>query len=398
MAAKAKAMQAAGIDVISMSLGEPDFDTPAHIRRAAQDAIDNHFSHYGPVPGLPSLRSAIAQWQNQKLNLIHNTSYIIHNTSYIADDVVVSVGAKMALFNAIQATINPGNEVIIPMPSWVSYSEMVKLAGGTVVPVLTRFEDDYCLTPDQLRAAITPRTRMLILCSPNNPTGSVYSADQLSALVDVLRSFPDIIIISDEVYDQLIYQSPFSPFSPLSTEGAIIPSFASFPDLADRLIRVNAVSKSFAMTGYRIGWLLSKNKDFIAACIRLQGQQLTCATIVAQKAAEAALTGPQDCVAAMRAQFQERRDLICRLAADIPGLRFRVPQGAFYLFPDVSAFGSGDEVAQRLLDEAHVAVIPGSAFGCPECIRLSYAIETPLIVEALRRLSLILSSSPTTSI
>ena len=388
MAAKAKAMQAAGIDVISMSLGEPDFDTPAHIRRAAQDAIDNHFSHYGPVPGLPSLRSAIANWQNQKSPITNHQSPI----AYTPDDVVVSIGAKMALFNAIQATINPGNEVIIPMPSWVSYTEMVKLAGGTVVPVLTRFEDDYCLTPDQLRAAITPRTRMLILCSPNNPTGSVYSADQLSALVDVLRSFPDIIILSDEVYDQLIYTS-FASF-----HHSIIPSFASFPDLADRLIRVNAVSKSFAMTGYRIGWLLSKNKDFIAACIRLQGQQLTCATIVAQKAAEAALTGPQDCVAAMRAQFQERRDLICRLAADIPGLRFRVPQGAFYLFPDVSAFGSGDEVAQRLLDEAHVAVVPGSAFGCPECIRLSYAIETPLIVEALRRLSLILSSSPTTSI
>lgn len=361
MAARAKQMKAAGIDVISMSLGEPDMDTPEPIRRAAQEAIDHHWSHYGPVPGIPSLREAIAAH--------HNKSQI----SFTSDDVIVSVGAKMAIFNAIQTVINPGDEVIIPMPAWVSYTEMVKLAQGVVVPVETRFEDNYCLTPEQLRAALTPQTRMLILCSPNNPTGAVYSYAQLEALVAVLRDFPDVVVLSDEVYDTISY----------------IPSvtgFASFPELADRLIIINAVSKAYAMTGYRIGWLLSKNKAFIAACTRLQGQQLTCATMVAQKAAEAALTGSQECVESMRQTFAQRRELICRLASEIPGLKFHEPQGAFYLFPDVSAFGTGDEVAERLLEQAHVAVVSGSAFGCPSCIRLSYAISTEEIAQAMQRI------------
>lgn len=361
MAARAKQMKAAGIDVISMSLGEPDMDTPEPIRRAAQEAIDHHWSHYGPVPGIPSLREAIAAH--------HNKSQI----SFTGDDVIVSVGAKMAIFNAIQTVINPGDEVIIPMPAWVSYTEMVKLAQGVVVPVETHFEDNYCLTPEQLRAALTPQTRMLILCSPNNPTGAVYSYAQLEALVAVLRDFPDVVVLSDEVYDAISY----------------IPSvtgFASFPELADRLIIINAVSKAYAMTGYRIGWLLSKNKAFIAACTRLQGQQLTCATMVAQKAAEAALTGSQECVESMRQTFAQRRELICRLASEIPGLKFHEPQGAFYLFPDVSAFGTGDEVAERLLEQAHVAVVSGSAFGCPSCIRLSYAISTEEIAQAMQRI------------
>jgi aspartate aminotransferase len=356
MAARAKEMKAQGIDVISMSLGEPDMDTPIHIRRAAQEAIDNHWSHYGPVAGIPSLRAAIAAQQH-----------------CASEDVMVSVGAKMAIFNAIQTAINPGDEVIIPMPSWVSYTEMVKLAEGVVVPVETAFEDNYCLTPEQLRSALTPRTRMLILCSPNNPTGSVYSAAQLEALVDVLRAYPDVIVLSDEVYACLTY-------------GIDAPSMASFADLADRLIVVNGVSKAYAMTGYRVGWLVTKNHEFLAGCVRLQGQQLTCATMVAQKAAEAALTESQECVEQMRQVFAERRELICRLAAEIPGFKFREPQGAFYLFPDVSAIGTGDEVAERLLDKAHVAVVSGSAFGCPSCIRLSYAISTDEIIEAMRRI------------
>ena len=380
MAAKAKQMKAAGIDVISMSLGEPDFDTPEHVRRAAQEAIDNHWSHYGPVPGIPSLREAVAAYNN-RLSIVHCPLSI----SFESNDVLVSVGAKMAIFNAVQALVNPGDEVVIPMPAWVSYTEMVKLAEGIVVPVATTYDTDYCLTPEQLRAALTPRTRLIILCSPNNPTGSVYSHEQLAALVDVLRDYPEVSIISDEIYNALVYNNP-------SIQQYNNISFASFPELSDRLVIINGVSKAFAMTGYRIGWLLSKNKDFIAACTRLQGQQLTCATMVAQKAAEAALTASQDCVDQMRKIFDERRQLICRLAAEIPGFKFREPKGAFYLFPDVSAIGTGDEVAELLLNQAHVAVVSGSAFGCPSCIRLSYAISTEEIIEAMKRIRQALAS------
>lgn len=279
----------------------------------------------------------------------------------------------MAIYNAIQTVINPGDEVIIPTPSWVSYTEMVKLSEGVAVQVETKYEDDYSLTPEQLRAALTPRTRMIILCSPNNPTGAVYSKKQLEELIAVLRDYPEVVILADEIYSCLTY-------------GMEATSFASFPELADRLIVINGVSKAYAMTGYRIGWLLTKDKALITACTRLQGQQLTCATIVAQKAAEAALTGSQDCVEEMRQVFAERRELICRLAAEVPGFKFREPKGAFYLFPEVSALGSGDEVAEMLLEKAHVAVVSGSAFGCPSCIRLSYAISTEEITEAMRRI------------
>ena len=370
MAARAKAMKAAGVDVVSMSLGEPDMDTPKHVRLAAQEAVDNHWSHYGPVAGIPALREAVANYQNA---LTGNA------IPWIADDVVVSAGAKMAIYNAIQAVINPGDEVVIPMPSWVSYSEMVKLAEGVVVPVNTKYEDRYCLTPEQLKKALTKKTRMIILCSPNNPTGSVYSASELEALVAALRDFPDVFILSDEIYNALSY-------------GVTPTSFSYFPDLAERLIIINGVSKAYAMTGYRIGWLMSKNEAFVSACIRLQGQQVTCATMVAQKAAEAALTGTQECVEEMRDIFASRRKLICSLAAEIPGMKFHEPQGAFYLFPDVSAWGTGNEVAERLLEEAHVAVVSGSAFGCPSCIRLSYAISEEEIRKAMSRIAALLNN------
>lgn len=370
MAARAKAMKAAGVDVVSMSLGEPDMDTPEHVRRAAQEAVDNHWSHYGPVAGIPALREAVAGYQN---------SITRNAIPWIADDVLVSAGAKMAIYNAIQAVVNPGDEVVIPTPSWVSYSEMVKLAEGVVVPVQTDFENRYCLTPVQLRAALTPKTRMVILCSPNNPTGSVYSGEELDALVNVLRDFPEVYILSDEIYNELAY-------------GVVPPSFSHFSDLAERLIIINGVSKAYAMTGYRLGWLMSKNKAFVNACIRLQGQQITCATMIAQKAAEAALAGPKECVEEMRQVFAKRRELICALAQKIPGLKFHEPQGAFYLFPDVSAWGTGDEVAERLLEEAHVAVVPGSAFGCPNCIRLSYAISEEEIRIAMDRIASLLNN------
>lgn len=364
MAARAKAMKAAGIDVVSMSLGEPDMDTPEQVRRAAQEAIDNHWSHYGPVAGTPALREAVAAYQN---------AVVGNAIPWAGNDVVVSVGAKMAIYNAIQAVINPGDEVIIPMPSWVSYSEMVKLADGVVVPVETKFDNRYCLTPDELKKALTPKTRMIILCSPNNPTGSVYSATELEALGTVLRDYPEVYILADEIYNEIIYTAA--------------PSMSSFADLEDRLIIINGVSKAYAMTGYRIGWLMSKNQAFVNACIRLQGQQLTCATMIAQKAAEAALTGDQKCVKEMRDIFAARCELICQLASEIPGLKFHKPEGAFYIFPDVSAWGTGDEVAERLLEEAHVAVVSGSAFGCPSCIRLSYAVSEQDIRTALSRIA-----------
>ena len=369
MAARAKAMQAAGIDVISMSLGEPDMDTPQHVRLAAQQAVDNHWSHYGPVAGIPALRTAVAAYQNRVTG---------NAIDWTGDDTVVAAGAKMAIYNAIHAVINKGDEVVIPMPAWVSYSEMVKLAEGVVVPIETRYEDRYCLRPEQLRAALTPKTRMIILCSPNNPTGSIYSAAEMDALVEVLRDYPEVYILSDEIYNELVY----TPYTLHHTPYTL----AAYEDLSDRLIIINGVSKAYAMTGYRVGWLMSKNKALVSACIRLQGQVLTCATMIAQKAAEAALTGDQTCVEEMRAVFNSRRQLICSLAAEIPGLKFHEPEGAFYLFPDVSRWGTGDEVAERLLERAHVAVVSGSAFGCPSCIRLSYAISEEQIRQAMARI------------
>ena len=375
MAAKAREMRAQGIDVISMSLGEPDMDTPEHIRNAAHEAIEGGYSHYGPIPGIPSLREAVAEYQNrQSADCMKSYTQQADSIVFTGEDVIVSVGAKMAIYNAIQTIVNPGDEVIIPMPSWVSYQEMVKLAEGRVVAVPTKYEQNYCLTPEELRAALTERTRMLILCSPNNPTGSIYSREQLQGLVDVLRDFPQVTILSDEIYACLSYDAQATTMS-------------VFQELADRLVIINGVSKAYAMTGYRIGWMLSKNKPFVVACTRLQGQQLTCATMVAQRAAEAALLGDQACVEEMKAVFAERRELICKMAKTIPGWMFRNPQGAFYLFPDVSELGGGDVVAERLLEEAHVAVVSGAAFGCPECIRLSYAISTEQITEAMRRIA-----------
>ena len=452
MSARARQMREQGIDVISMSVGEPDMDTPEHIRRAGQEAIESGFSHYGPIAGLASLREAIAAAQNAQVTEYKNTQNTAcadiniekkNAESTVADrdlrvttnqpareqapvqeacefrtagtgpqspqdslqkcanasenvknneqgitfdacDVIVSVGAKMAIYNAIQTAINPGDEVIIPMPSWVSYGEMVKIAGGVVVPVVTKRENRYCMTAEQLRAALTPKTRMLILCSPNNPTGSVYSYEELKAIVEVLREWPEVVVLSDEIYNALVYSD--------EENKNIICSMAFFPEIADRLIIVNGVSKAYAMTGYRIGWMLTKDKAFLAAYTRLQGQELTCATMVAQKAAEAALRGDQQCVSQMRETFAERRELICRLAAEIPGFRFDKPEGAFYLFPDVTAlFGkkgiaNADALAEYLLENAHVAVVSGSAFGCPDCIRLSYAISTEEITEAMRRI------------
>lgn len=366
MAARCQELRQQGVDVVSMSLGEPDFPTPAHIKQAVKDAVDADFSHYGQVPGLLSLREAIA------------------GDRYTANDVIVSVGAKQAICHAVMALINPGDEVVIPTPCWVSYSEMVKLAEGTSVFVPTTYDTDYKLTAQQLEAAITPKTKLLILCSPNNPTGSVYSHQELVDLVAVLVRHPQVYVISDEIYNRIIYTGHHE-------------SLAQFSELSDRLILIDGVSKAYAMTGYRVGWMICKDKEVVAACKKLQSQEITCATMVAQKAAEAAVRGSQDCVEQMRRIFEQRRDLMVTLAREIPGIHFEIPEGAFYLFPDVSEYyGKGhihnsNDMAEYLLNDAHVAVVSGSAFGEDHCIRLSYATSEDNIREAMRRIRISLA-------
>lgn len=381
VAARCRAMRAQGVDVIGLSLGEPDFAAPVHVKAAAIAAVEHDVSHYGPVPGFPSLREAIAATVNDEL-----ADQL--PAPFVADDIIVSVGAKQCLANTIQTLLNPGDEVVIPTPCWVSYQELVKLAQGVCVDVKTRMEDDFCLTPEQLEAAITPRTRLLLLCTPNNPTGSVYSHERLAALVEVLERHPEVAVISDEIYCHILYTGRHE-------------SMAQFESISDRLVLINGVSKSHAMTGYRIGWLACREKHFISAYKRLQGQQITCASTIAQMAAEAAYTGPRACVEEMRQAFARRKDLILSLARQIPGWRIVEPRGAFYLFPDVSWYfgkrngdwviNSSDDMVDYLLDVAHVACVSGAAFGEPCCIRLSYATSEALIEEAMCRIKEALS-------
>ena len=376
VAALCQQLRSEGVDVIGLSLGEPDFPAPAHVKQAAIDAVNNDDSHYGPTPGYPSLRQAIANTLNNELK-----AYPVR--PYNANDIVVSVGAKQALCNAIEGLIGPDDEVIMPTPCWVSYVEMVKIAQGKSVLVKTTMENNFCLTAEQLEAAITPNTKLLMLCSPNNPTGSVYTLENLKAIVEVLKKYPQIVVLADEIYQHILYTGKHE-------------TMAQFPEIEDRLIIINGVSKAYAMTGYRIGWLASHDKDFITAVKRLQGQTISCATTIAQRAAEAAYTGPQECVEEMRQAFERRRDLIVRLAKDIPGMKVLEPQGAFYLFPDVSAFfgkkyngqtiENANDVVNFLLQEAHVACVSGSAFGEDNCIRFSYATSEDKIIEAMRRM------------
>ena len=375
VAALCQQLRAEGIDVIGLSVGEPDFPAPAHVKQAAIDAINNDISHYGPTPGFPALRQAIADTINKDLK-----DYSVK--PYNPNEIVVSVGAKQALCNAIEALIGPGDEVIMPTPCWVSYVEMVKIAQGKSVLIKTTMDNNFCLTPEQLEEAITPNTKLLMLCSPNNPTGSVYTLENLKALVEVLKKHPHVIVLADEIYQHILYTGKHE-------------TLAQFPELEDRLIIINGVSKAYAMTGYRIGWLASHSKELITAVKRLQGQTISCATTIAQKAAEAAYAGPQDCVEEMRQAFERRRNLIVQLAKDIPGMKVLEPQGAFYLFPDVSDFfgkqyngqfiNNADDLVTFLLQEAHVALVSGTAFGEDNCIRFSYATSENLIIEAMRR-------------
>ncbi len=379
MSQKSAELKAQGIDVINLSVGEPDFFTPDHIKQAAVKAIDDNFSFYSPVPGYMSLRKAIADKLSRENGL-----------TFRPEQIVVGNGAKHALSNVIYAVVNPGDEVIIPTPAWVSYVEMVKLAEGVTVQVPTGIEQDFKMTPAQLEDAITPRTKAIIMCSPSNPTGSVYTGAELQALVDVLAKHPGVVVIADEIYEHINYT------------GAEFVSLASFPEIADRTVVINGVSKAYAMTGWRIGYCAAP-LEIARAVTKLQGQVTSGASSIAQKAAEAAYTGPQDCVEEMRLAFQRRRDLVVRLAREIPGLGVNEPQGAFYLFPEVSAYlgktapdgtkieTSGD-LAMYLLNEGHVATVDGAAFCSPGYIRLSYATSDENIAEAMRRIAAALAS------
>ena len=371
MSQKSSEMKAQGIDVINMSVGEPDFNTPDHIKEAAKKAIDENYSRYSPVPGYPELRKAIvAKLKNE------------NGLEYGINEILVSNGAKQSVCNTVMALCNDGDEVIIPAPYWVSYPQMAKLAGAEPVIVNAGFEQNFKMTPEQLEAAITPKTRMLILCSPSNPTGSVYSQEELDALAEVILSHEELYVLADEIYEHINYVGKHA-------------SIAKAEGMRERTIIVNGVSKAYAMTGWRIGYIAAP-EWIVKGCNKLQGQYTSGPCSVSQKAAEAAYTMDQTCVETMRQAFQRRRDLIVELAKDIPGLEVNVPEGAFYLFPKCSSFygkACGDKVinnstdlAMFLLEEGHVATVGGDAFGDPECFRMSYATSDDNIREAMKRI------------
>lgn len=372
MSQKSSEMKAQGIDVINMSVGEPDFNTPDHIKEAAKQAVDNNYSRYSPVPGYMDLREAIVAKLKKENQL-----------DYTPSEILVSNGAKQSVCNTVMALVNPGDEVIIPAPYWVSYPQMVKLAGGTPVIVEAGFEQNFKMTPAQLEAAITPKTRLLILCSPSNPTGSVYSKAELEGLAKVILSHDDLFVLADEIYEHINYIGKHE-------------SIAQFAGMKERAIIVNGVSKAYAMTGWRIGYIAAP-EWLVKGCNKLQGQYTSGPCSVSQKAAELAYTASQDCVEEMRKAFERRRDLIVKLAKDIPGLEVNVPEGAFYLFPkcssfygkktpDGSAIENSSDLAMYLLEKGHVATVGGDAFGDPDCFRMSYATSDENIVEAMRRI------------
>lgn len=376
MSQKSNEMKANGIDVINMSVGEPDFNTPDHIKEAAKKAVDDNFSRYSPVPGYVDLRKAIVEKLKNENQL-----------EYGVTEISVSNGAKQCVCNAVLALVNPGEEVIIPAPYWVSYPEMVEIAGGKSVYIDTDLSTNFKITPEQLENAITEKTRMLILCSPSNPTGSVYSKDELEALAEVIKKHENLYVVSDEIYEHISYIGNHE-------------SIAQFPGMRERTIIINGVSKAYAMTGWRIGFLAAP--EWIAkGCNKLQGQYTSGPCSVSQKAAEAAYTGSQQCVEDMRLVFERRRNLIVKLAKDIPGLEVNVPEGAFYLFPKCSSFfgkeygkykiSNSTDFAMYLLEEGHVATVSGDAFGAPDYFRMSYATDDKTITGALNRIKVALA-------
>ena len=371
MSQKSGELKAQGVDVINLSVGEPDFNTPDHIKEAAKQAIDENYSRYSPVAGYPALRNAIvAKLKNE------------NGLDYTANQISCANGAKQSVCNTILALINAGDEVIIPAPFWVSYPEMVKLAEGKPVIVPAGIEQDFKITPAQLEAAITPKTKALILCSPSNPTGSVYGAEELAGLAEVLKKYPEIIVIADEIYEHINYIGKHH-------------SIATIEGMKERTVIVNGVSKAYAMTGWRIGFIAGP-EWIVKAVNKLQGQYTSGPCSVSQKAAEAAYTGTQEPVETMRQAFERRRDLIVKLAKEVPGFEVNKPEGAFYLFPKCSYyFGksdgnrtiqTADDLAMYLLEVGHVARVGGTSFGAPECIRMSYATSDENIVEAIRRI------------
>ena len=371
MSQKSNEMKAQGIDVINMSVGEPDFMTPEHIKEAGKKAITDNYSKYSPVPGYPALRNAISAKLKKENNL-----------DYKASEIIVGTGGKQGVCNTIMALVDEGDEVIIPAPYWVSYPQMVKLAGGTPVIVRGGFEQDFKITSEQLEAAITPKTRMLVLCSPSNPTGSVYTQDELNALAEIVLKHEDLYVLADEIYEHINYIGSHA-------------SIASYPGMKERTCLCNGVSKAYAMTGWRLGWVAAP-EWIIKGINKLQGQYTSGTCDVSQMAALAAYEGPQQCVEDMRKAFERRRDLIVKLAKEIPGFEVNVPKGAFYLFPKISSFfgksngattiNNSTDFALYLLEEAHVASVGGDAFGDPDCFRMSYATSDENIVEALRRI------------
>ena len=371
MSQKSGEMKAQGIDVINLSVGEPDFNTPDHIKDAAKRAIDENFSRYSPVPGYMDLREAIvAKLKNE------------NGLDYSVNEVLVSNGAKQSVCNTVMALVNDGEEVIIPAPYWVSYPQMVKLAGGVPVIVEAGFEQNFKMTPQQLEAAITPKTRMIILCSPSNPTGSVYSQEELAALAEVIKRHDDLFVLADEIYEHINYTGRHA-------------SIAQVPGMKERTIIVNGVSKAYAMTGWRIGYIAAP-EWIVKGCNKLQGEDTSGPCSASQKAALAAYTASQQCVEDMRVAFERRRNLIVELAKDIPGLEVNVPEGAFYLFPKCSNFfgktdgtrviNSSTDLAMYLLEVGHVATVAGDAFGDPQCFRMSYATSDDNIRESMRRI------------
>lgn len=371
MAARAAELKAQGLDIISLSLGEPDFDIPEFVREAAIEAIHDGYSKYSPVNGYLDLRQAICHKLERDNGL-----------SYTPAQIVVSTGAKQCLANIAAVMLDQGDEVILPAPYWVSYRDLCLLSGGVPIEVRTSLETNYKLTPEQLEAAITPRTKMLWICSPCNPTGAVYTPSELEALAVVLRRHPQIIVVSDEIYELIRFDVPHV-------------SMASLEGMYERTITVNGLSKAFAMTGWRLGYLAAP--EWIAkACTKMQGQITSGTNDIAQRAALVALEAAPECIRYMIDEFHARRDLMLEGLSRISGLRVSKPDGAFYIFPDVSAFfglvldgryiETSDDVAMYLLERAQVATVAGSAFGEPNCIRLSYAASREELTEALRRL------------
>ena len=375
MAALARELKSQGKDIISLSLGEPDFNTPDFIKEAAKKAIDENYSTYSPVDGYIELKDAICRKFKRDNNL-----------EYKPANIVVSTGAKQSLYNIAQVMLNDGDEVILPAPYWVSYFEIIKLSGGVPVEVPTSVETDFKITAEQLEKAITPKTKMMWFSSPCNPSGSVYSREELSAIGKVLEKYPSIFIVSDEIYEHINFSGTFC-------------SIGTIPGLFERTITVNGVAKAFAMTGWRIGYIGAP--EFIAkACTKMQGQVTSGANSIAQRATITALDANPNVLNTMVEAFKNRRDLVVKLAKQIPGVKINIPEGAFYLFPDVSSFfgktlrgntiKNADDFSMYLLSEANVATVTGDAFGNPNCIRISYATSDEILIEAFKRIQLAL--------